>query len=123
MPRIQDCLNRLGKASHLTTLDLTSGYWHVRIAEGDIPKTAFNTQYGKYEFLVMPFGLSNAPVMFQTMMNSILCPYIDKFVLVYLDDILIYSNSVEQHRELLQLAMEALRQHSRYARALKYAFD
>ena len=123
LPRIQDCLDRLGKASHLTTLDLTSGYWQVRIAEGDIPKTAFNTRYGKYEFLVMPFGLTNAPATFQTMMNSILRPYIDKFVLVYLDDILIYSNSVEQHREHLRLVLEALRQHSLYARPLKYTFD
>src|SRR5437762_10412291 len=81
LPQIQDCLDRLGKASHLTTLDLTSGYWQVRIAEGDIPKTAFNTRYGKYEFLVLPFGLTNAPATFQSMMNAILRPYIDKFVL------------------------------------------
>ena len=88
----------------------------MRIAEGDIPKTAFNTRYGKYEFLVMPFGLTNAPATFQTMMNAILRPYIDKFVLVYLDDILIYSNSAEQHREHLRLVLEALRQHTLYAR-------
>ena len=98
LPRIQDCLDKLGKATHCTTLDLTSGYWQVRIADGDILKTAFNTRYGKYEFMVMPFGLTNAPETFQTLTNSILRPYIDSFVLVYLDDILIYSNSAEEHR-------------------------
>src|SRR5437762_892107 len=123
LPRIQDCLDRLGKASHLTTLDLTSGYWQVRIAEGDIPKTAFNTRYGKYEFLVMPFGLTNAPAMFQTMMNAILRPYIDKFVLVYLDDVLVYSNSEEEHLEHLRLVFEALRQNRIYARPKKCVFN
>src|SRR5438045_7059135 len=114
LPRIEDCLTQLGKAKHLTTLDLTSGYWQVRIADKDIPKTAFNTRYGKYEFLVMPFGLTNAPATFQTLMNQILRPFIDKFVLVYLDDILIYSNSAEEHREHLRLVLEALRQHTLY---------
>ena len=103
LPRIQDCLDRLGKAKHCTTLDLTSGYWQVRIAEKDIQKTAFNTRYGKYEFLVMPFGLTNAPATFQTLMNQVLRPYIDKFVLVYIDDLLIYSNSLEEHLHHLRL--------------------
>src|SRR5438552_11364106 len=71
----------------------------------------------------MPFGLTNAPAMFQSMMNAILCPYINKFVLVYLDNILIYSNSAEQHREHLRLGLEALRQHTLYARPLKCTFD
>ena len=104
-------------------LDLTSGYWQVRIADKDIPKTAFNTRYGKYEFLVMPFGLTNAPSTFQTLMNSILRPYIDRFVLVYLDDILIYSNSSEKHRAHVRLVLEALRRHKLYARPLKCAFN
>src|SRR5436189_5125011 len=119
LPRIQDCLDRLGKASHLTTLDLTSGYWQVRIAEVDIPKTGFNTRYGKYEFLVMPFGLTNAPATFQTLMNTILRPYIDKFVLVYLDDVLVYSDSEMEHVEHLRLVFEALRKHKIYARPKK----
>ena len=97
LPQIQDCLDQLGKASHLTMLDLTSGYWQVQIAEGDIPKTAVNIRYSKYEFFVMLFRLTNALATFQTMMNAILHPYTDKFVLMYLDDILIYSNLVEQH--------------------------
>jgi hypothetical protein len=104
-------------------LDLTSGYWQVRIAERDVPKTAFNTRYGKYEFLVIPFGLVNAPSTFQTLINSILRPYIDKIVLVYLDDILIYSNTAEEHREHLRLVLEALRENKLYARPSKCIFD
>jgi hypothetical protein len=123
LPRIQECLDKLGKACFLTSLDLTSGYWQVRISDRDIPKTAFNTRYGKYEFLVMPFGLTNAPATFQTLMNSILRPYIDKFILVYLDDILIYSNSEEEHREHIKIVLQALREHKLYARPDKYMFN
>ena len=123
LPRIQDCIDKLGRARRMSTIDLTSGYWQVRNAEDDIPKTAFNTRYGKYEFLVMPFGLTNAPATFQTLMNSILRPYIDKFVLVYLDDILVYSNSEEEHVEHLRLVFEALRQHKLYARPTKCTFN
>src|SRR5579859_6115849 len=123
LPRIQECIDKLGKASKLSSIDLTSGYWQVRIAEQDIPKTAFNTRYGKYEFLVMPFGLTNAPATFQTLMNSVLRPYIDKFVLVYLDDILVYSNSDEEHREHLRLVFQALRENGLFARPLKCIFN
>src|SRR5438045_8924674 len=123
LPRIEDCLTQLGKAKHLTTLDLTSGYWQVHIADEDIPKTAFNTWYGKYAFVVMPFGLTNAPATFQTLMNQILRPYIDKFVLVYLDDILIYFNSDEEHQEHLQLVFEALREYKLYAKPPKCTFN
>jgi len=82
LPCIEDCLNRLGNAKHLTMLDLMMGYWQTRVAEQDVPKMAFNTWYGKYEFLVMPFGLMNAPATFQGLMNQILRPFIDKFVTV-----------------------------------------
>jgi hypothetical protein len=108
LPGIQECTDKLGNAARLSSIDLVTGYWQVRVAEKDVPKTAFNTRYGKYEFLVMPFGLTNAPVTFQTLMNSILHPYIDKFVLVNLDDILVYSNSEEEHREHLRLVFQAL---------------
>ena len=123
LPRINECIDKLGKASNLSSLDLLSGYWHVRVADKDVQKTAFNTRYGKYEFLVMPFGLTNAPATFQTLMNQILRPYIDKFVLVYLDDILVYSNSEEEHLEHLRLVLEALRKHKLYARPQKCSFD
>jgi hypothetical protein len=123
LQRIQDCLDKLGRARRVSSMDMTSGYWQVRNAEQDIPKTAFNTRYGKYEFLVMPFGLTNAPATFQTLMNSILRSYIDKFVLVYLDDILVYSNSEEEHLEHLRLVFEALCQHHLYARPKKCTFN
>jgi len=70
-PRIQDCIDNLGRAIHLSSLDMTTGYWQLCVAEKDVPKTAFNTRYGKYEFLVMSFGLTNASVTFHTVMNSI----------------------------------------------------
>src|SRR5438046_10034065 len=85
LPRIQGCIDKLGRASNLSSIDLLSGYWQLRVAENDVPKTEFNTRYGKYEFLVMSFGLKNAPAAFQTMMNSILPPYVDQFFLVYVD--------------------------------------
>ncbi|KAG1037188.1 hypothetical protein G6F43_012913 [Rhizopus delemar] len=88
LPRIDECLERLGGAKHFSSIDLKSGYHQVRIRDEDVPKTAFNTRYGSYEFLVLPFGLTNSPPTFQKMMNHVLQDYVDKFVLVYLDDIL-----------------------------------
>jgi hypothetical protein len=123
LPRIQECIDKLGNARRLSTLDLLSGYWQLRVAEKDIQKTAFNTRYGKYEFLVMPFGLTNAPATFQTLMNQILRPYIDKFVLVYLDDILVYSESEEKHLEHLRVVFETLRKHKLFANPKKCVFN
>ena len=76
LSRIQDCIDKLGKISNLSSMDILSGYWEMWIAEEDVPKTAFSTHYEKYEFLVMPFGLTNAPASFQTLMNSVLHPFI-----------------------------------------------
>src|SRR5436190_8727028 len=119
LPRIQECIDKLGNATRLSSLDLVSGYWQTQVAEKD----AFNTRYGKYEFLVMQFGLTNMPATFQTLMNQILWPYIDKFILVYLDDIVIYSNSDEEHLEHLRLVFEALRMHKLYTKSAKCTFN
>ena len=123
LPRIQECIDKLGKARRVFTLDMISRYWQIRIAEQDIPKTAFNTRYGKYEFLVMSFGLMNASATFQTLMNTILRSYIDKFVLIYLDDVLVYSDSEKKHLEYLRLMFEALRQNHIYTRPKKCVFN
>jgi len=80
----------------------------LHIEESSIPKTAFNTKHGKFEFLVMPFGLTNALATFQTLMNTILQPYLDKFVVVYLDDIVVFSNSDEEHEKHISLILEKL---------------
>ena len=97
LPRIDDLLDRLGKARHFTTLDLASGYHQIAVKNEDIPKTAFRTQRGQFEFVVMPFGVTNAPATFQRMMNSIFKEELDDFVLVYLDDILIFSETLQEH--------------------------
>ena len=122
LPRVDDLLDRLHGASMFSKIDLVSGYFQVRIAEDDIPKTAFRTRYGHYEFTVMPFGLCNAPATFQRMMNDVLRPYLDRFVICMLDDILIYSNSPEEHAEHLRLVLALLRQHKLYAKSTKCEF-
>jgi hypothetical protein len=123
LPLIQECIDQMGKATHMSTLDLTSGYWQMRVAAKDVHKTAFNTRYGKYEFLVMPFGLTNAPATFQTLINNILRPFLDKFVVVYLDDITVYSNSYNEHLHHLRQVFEALAKHKLYANPAKCVFN
>jgi hypothetical protein len=122
LPRIDELLDRLYGAKYFSKLDLRSGYWQVRINTEDVPKTAFRTRYGHYEFLVLPFGLTNAPATFMRLMNEILFPYLDKFVLVYLDDILIYSQTREEHLNHLQLVLDALRKHQFFAKFDKCEF-
>ena len=109
LPLISELLDRLSGAKYFTSLDLRSGYHQLRIVEEDIPKTAFNTRYGHYEYTVMPFGLTNAPASFQALMNDMLRPYLDKFVVVYLDDILIYSPTWEEHLSHIKTVLSALR--------------
>nr|GEV27286.1 putative reverse transcriptase domain-containing protein [Tanacetum cinerariifolium] len=103
-------------------IDLRSGYHQLRVREQDIPKTAFRTRYGHYEFQVMPFGLTNAPTVFMDLMNWVCKPYLDKFVIVFFDDILIYSKDKKEHEEYLKAILELLRKEKLYANFLKFEF-
>ncbi|KAL0555982.1 hypothetical protein IC582_004485 [Cucumis melo] len=96
LPIITDLFDRLHGAKYFSKLDLRSGYYQVRIAEGDEPKTTCVTRYGAFEFLIMSFGLTNAPANFCTLMNQVFHEYLDKFVVVYLDDIVVYSTTMEE---------------------------
>jgi hypothetical protein len=119
LPRIDDCLDKLGKAKFFSKLDLRSGYWQVRIHEKDIEKTAFRTTNGHHEWLVMPFGLQGAPSCFQRMMNHYLRHHLGKFLIVYLDDILVFSETKEEHLQHLRILLEILREKKLYAKGSK----
>jgi hypothetical protein len=122
LPRIDDLFDQLKNEKIFSKVDLRSGYHQVRIKEEDISKTAFQTRYGHYEFTVVPFGLSNAPIVFMCLMNGIFREYLDKFVIVFLDDILIYSKSEEEHEQHLRLVLQVLREHQLYAKLSKCSF-
>jgi hypothetical protein len=111
LPRIEDLFDQLRGASVFSKIDLGSGYHQLRIRPSDILKTAFITKYGLYEFTVMSFGLTNAPAFFMNMMNSVFMDYLDKFVVVFIDDILIYSQSEEEHVNHLKMVLQRLREH------------
>ena len=122
LPHIDDLLDRLGKAKHFTTLDLASGYHQISVREEDIPKPAFRTQRGHFEFVVMPFGVTNAPSTFQRMMNSLFKEELDDYMLVYLDDILVFLSTLEEHIAHIRKALERLQTAKLYARLHKCAF-
>ncbi|KAJ9520421.1 hypothetical protein QJQ45_000182 [Haematococcus lacustris] len=122
LPRIDDLLDQLSGAQVFSKIDLRSGYHQITVAEDDIPKTAFRTRYGHYEFTVLPFGLCNAPATFQQLMNDVFKPHLDDFVLVYLDDILVFSKSAADHERHLHLTLSLLWQHQLCANLAKCAF-
>ena len=122
LPRIDDLFDQLQGAKVFSKIDLRSGYHQLRVHDEDVSKTAFRTRYEHFEFLVMPFGLTNAPAAFMDLMNRIFRPYLDQFFIVFIDDILIYSRSEEEHAEYLRIVLQTLREHRLYAKLSKCQF-
>ena len=122
LPKVEELMDRLHGARYFTKIDLYSGYHQIRVRESDIQKTAFVTRYGAFEYLVMPFGLCNAPATFQRMMNTILRDGLDRFVLVFLDDILIYSRTKEEHEKHIRAVLDRLRSEKFFGRIKKCDF-
>jgi len=122
MPVIDEILDELSGARVFTKLDMKAGYHQIRMLQEDEYKTAFKTHQGHYQFRVMPFGLTNAPATFQCLMNEILQPFLRKFVLVFLDDILIYSPSMDSHLQHLELVLQTMRKHQLYLKESKCTF-
>ena len=115
LPRIEDLFDRLRGAKVFSKIDLRSGYHQLRIRPSDIPKTAFTTRYGLYEYTVMSFGLTNAPAYFMYLMNKVFMEYLGKFIVVFIEDILVYSKNEEEHEEHLRLVLQKLRENQLYA--------
>ncbi|MCI12267.1 retrotransposon protein, partial [Trifolium medium] len=122
LPRIDDLMDQLVEARVFSKIDLRSGYHQIRVKADDISKTSFRTRYGHYEYTVMPFGVTNAPAIFMDYMNRIFHPFLDKFVVVFIDDILIYSKSEEEHKEHLRIVLQMLREKKLYAKLSKCEF-
>ncbi|GJV98959.1 putative reverse transcriptase domain-containing protein [Tanacetum coccineum] len=122
LPRIDDLFDQLQGSSVYSKIDLRSGYHQLRVRDEDIPKTAFRTRYEHYEFQVMPFGLTNVPVVFMDLINRVCKPYLDKFVIVFIDDILIYSRNEEEHANHLRMILELLKKEKLYAKFSKCDF-
>ena len=121
-PLIADLFDRLGQAKVFTKMDLRKGYHQVWIAKGDEPKTTFVTRYGAFDWLVMPFELTNASTTFCTLMNKLFHSYLDYFVVIYLDDIVVYSNNMEDHVEHLCEVFKVLRDNELYVKQEKCSF-
>ena len=122
LPRIEDLFDQLKAAGVFSKIDLRSGYYQLRVKEVDVPKTAFRTRYGHYEFLVMPFGLTNASAAFMDLMNRVFRPYVDQFVVVFIDDILVYSKDAQEHEQHLRIVLETIREKKLYAKLNKCDF-
>jgi hypothetical protein len=122
LPRIEDLFDQMKGANVFSKIDLRLGYHQLKIRESDIPKTAFRTRYGLYEYTVMSFGLTNAPTHFMYLMNKVFLEYLDKFIEVFIDDILVFSRTEEEHEVHLRLVLEKLRAHQLYAKFSKCEF-
>ncbi|KAL4571465.1 hypothetical protein LXL04_018225 [Taraxacum kok-saghyz] len=122
LPRIDDLFDQLQGADYFSKIDLRSGYHQVRVKHEDVCKTAFRTRYGHYEFLVMPFGLTNAPEIFMDLMNRVCKPFLDKSVIVFIDDILVYSKTEEEHEAHLRAVLQVLKNEELYAKLSKCEF-
>ncbi|KAL4016749.1 hypothetical protein IC575_024406 [Cucumis melo] len=122
LPRINDLFDQLQGATVFSKIDLRSGYHQLRIKDGDVPKTAFRSRYGHYEFIVMSFGLTNAPAVFMDLMNRVFREFLDTFVIVFIDDILIYSKTEAEHEEHLRIVLQTLRDNKLYAKFSKCEF-
>ena len=114
--------DELQGASHFLKIDLRSGYHHLRVRENDIPKTAFRTRYGHYEFVVMSFGLTNTPIAFMNLMNNVFKQYLDLVVIIFVDDILIYSRNEEEYASHLRVVLQTLKDRQLFAKFSKCEF-
>jgi hypothetical protein len=122
LPRIQDLIDPVRGAGVFSKIYLRLGYHQIKIKKDDIPKIAFVSRYGHHEYLVVPFGLTNASAIFMNLMNKIFMPYLDKFLIVFIDDILIYSKDKEEHAKHLRIALQILWEHQLYAKFSKCEF-
>ena len=122
LQRTDDLIDQLRGARVYSKIYLRTGYHQLRVRDTDIPKTAFRTRYGHYEFMVMPFGLTNAPASFMDLMHRIFQPYLDQSVIVFVDDILIYSQSEWEHEYHLRIVLQLLRDHQLYTKFIKCEF-
>jgi hypothetical protein len=122
LPRIDVLFDQLVGAKVFSKIDLRSGYHHIKIRASDIPNTAFSTRYGLYEYLVMSFRLTNAPTYFMYLMNPVFMPELDKFVVIFIDDIFVYSKNEEEHVCHLHVVLQRLREHCLYAKLSKCDF-
>ena len=116
LPRIDDLMDQLVGARIFSKIDLRSGYHQIKVKDEDMQKTAFRTRYGHYEYKVMPFGVTNAPGVFMEYMNRIFHEYLDQFVVVFIDDILIYSKTEAEHAEHLKIVLQVLKEKKLYAK-------
>ena len=122
LPKIDDLMDQLHGSSVFLKIDLRSRYHQILVKADDVQKTAFRSRYGHFEYVVMPFGVTNASAVFMDYMNRILLPFLDKFVVVFIDDILIYSRTQEEHAEHLRLVLSILREKQLYAKLSKCEF-